>query len=172
MTTLAASNITASSALLYAAVNPNNELTTNVFWANTNLSVSGTYYNVGTVIVPAGSSPVTVSNLVTGLLPGEPYTYFVAATNGAGSNTGTPANFTTKVNLGGTTLNADHNLAFTFTSAPGASPGSLMVYGTTNLNPALWQNLGAAQETATPGIYTFTDTQTTNRPQQFYKVGP
>ena len=175
VTSLTASNITASSAKLYATVNPNGSQTTNIFWANTNIiSAPGTYYNVGTVILPAGSSPVTVSSLVTGLLSGENYSYYLDATNSVGGYDGSSssANFTTLVNLGAVTF-IGANLQFSFTSAPNAA-ASLTVWGTTNLTPPIvWQNLGNPSENPSgSGQYKFIDVNaaSVNGSQRFYKV--
>jgi hypothetical protein len=175
VTALTVSNLTSSSALLYAVVSPNGALTTNAFFCNTNLSAPGTYYNVGSVIVPAGTSPVSVSNLLAALLPGEKYNFYVEATNSAGVYDGSslPVSFTTLVNLGAVTLNGG-NLTFGFASAPGAS-AALTVWGTTNLALPFnqWQNLGHPTE-ITSGRYQFIDVNTAalNGPQRFYKVTP
>jgi hypothetical protein len=86
---------------------------------------------------------VTVSSLVTGLLSGENYSYYLDATNSVGGYDGSSssANFTTLVNLGAVTF-IGANLQFSFTSAPNAAT-SLTVWGTTNLTPPIvWQNFG------------------------------
>jgi hypothetical protein len=77
----------------------------------------------------------------------------------------------TQPTLGGvvyTSGGVNAGFQFTFTNAPGAS-SQFTVWGTTNLVPASWQNLGHPTE-ASSGQYQFTDSQATNRPQQFYKV--
>ncbi len=59
-------------------------------------------------------------------------------------------------------------MQFTFTNTPGVS-ASFTVWGTTNLTPAAWQNLGHPTE-GVAGQYQFIDASATNRAQRFYRV--
>jgi hypothetical protein len=94
----------------------------------------------------------------------------VAIDNVSFSSTPTPVAVTQPV-LNSTTYiqsGASAGLRFGFANTPGAD-WQFTVWGTTNLAPASWQNLGHPIENPA-GQYQFTDSQATNKPQQFYKV--
>ncbi len=87
VTTLAPTKVTPTKATLNATVNPNQVETTVTFY------VGGTA--VGSVTVPAGTEPTTVSfDYNAGIIPGQAITYTTSATNLANQNgTGTDLNF-------------------------------------------------------------------------------
>ena len=172
VTMLAASNITAGSAILFAAVNPEGELTTNAFFCNTNPAASGTYYEVGTMILPAGQVAVSVSNLVAGLLPGKNYNFYLDASNSVGlyNGSGAMGNFTTLAItpplLAGVKVNSG-SFGFAFTNTTGAS---FSVLATNNLTAprATWPVVGHAFESpAGSGNYQYSSPAATN-PMGFY----
>ena len=172
VTMLAASNITAGSAILFAWVNPQGAPTTNAFFCNTNPGASATYYNVGTILLPAGQVPVSISNLVAGLLPGKNYNYYVDAGNSVGlyDGSGAMGSFTTLAIapplLAGVQFNGS-NFGFAFTNTTGAS---FSVLATNDLTAprATWPVVGQAIESpAGSGNFQFADPVATN-PVTFY----
>ncbi len=162
VTTLPASNITVSSARLNATVNPNTAATTYWFQYGTNTNYGSV--TAATNLV-AGSSPVAVSNLLTGLLQGTTYHYQIVASNFVGTSFGSDATFTTQAvtpprvvgsGIGG------NSFVLNFTNATGASFSVLA----TN-NPAApvstWPVIGHAVENpAGSGAYSFTNSLATN----------
>jgi len=96
-TTDSVSSVTDSSAVLYGAVNPGGEATEIQF----RYHPSGSPSQADTVLAAespvAGTEDEVVSASVTGLPPGEDYTYQVLASNSVGSNTGGERSFRTGV---------------------------------------------------------------------------
>jgi hypothetical protein len=92
VTAESATSVTASNATLSASVNPGGLATSYYF-------EYGTTTNYGSVTttntLAAGNSSITVSNALSGLLPGTLYHYQVVATNSAGPGLGGDATFTT-----------------------------------------------------------------------------
>jgi hypothetical protein len=167
VTTLVASNITASSAALNATVNPNGGSTAYWFQYGTNASY-GSFTATNTL--PTGSSPASVTNLINGLLQGTVYHYQIVATNIAGASPGADANFITLAvtppQLVGVALSGGA-FKFSFTNATGAS---FSVLATNNISAPLtnWPVVGQAVENpAGSGNYQFTNLPATNA-QQFY----
>ena len=162
--TLTVSNITASSATLDATVNPNGAATAYWFKYGTTTSYGSL---TATNSVGSGSSPVTVTNLISGLLQGTVYHYQIVATNLAGLVTNVDANFTTLVvtppQLGSVIISAVGGaFHFSFTNATGAS---FSVLATNNLTiPATnWPVIGHPIESpAGSGNYQFTNSSTAN----------
>ena len=90
--TLTASNVSYTTATLDASVNPSNSLT--AYWFN--YGTTGSYGSSSpTNTLAAGVSAVTVTNLLTGLLPDTTYHYQVVATNQAGTVSGSDISFKT-----------------------------------------------------------------------------
>ena len=94
VTTLAATNITSTSATVNGSANPNGLATTYSFQYGPTTSYGST-----SSVVSAGSGivPVAVSNNLAGLTPGVLYHFRVVAGNGAGTNAGGDLTFTTGV---------------------------------------------------------------------------
>ena len=166
VTNTAATKITASSAQLNAIVNPDNGATAYWFQYGTNTSY-GKFTPTNTLAVVSG--PVSVANVVTGLLQGTVYHYQIVATNLAGTSLATDTNFSTLVvtppNLGGTAFKAGA-FRLAFTNATGAS---FSVLATNNLTSPItnWPVVGHAVESpAGSGNYQFTNSPATN--VQFY----
>ena len=167
VTTLTASNLTASAATLAASVNPNGAATT--YWFN--YGTTAAYGSVtGTNNLAAGASPSVVTGALTGLLQGTTYHYQIVAANPTGTSAGADATFTalsvTPPNLSGVTIGSG---AFTinFTNATGAS---FSVLATNNLTApkATWPVVGQAIESpAGSGNYRFTNS-TPNSAALFY----
>ena len=87
VTTLPASEPTLTSATLNGTVNPNGSDTRAWFEWGTDVNLS-TFSSTPEQAVGAGTAPVTVTALLTGLQPGTPYYYRAAARNGAGTSQG------------------------------------------------------------------------------------
>jgi hypothetical protein len=151
---------------LNAIVNPDNGATAYWFQYGTNTSY-GKFTPTNTLAVVSG--PVSVANVVTGLLQGTVYHYQIVATNLAGTSLATDTNFSTLVvtppNLGGTAFKAGA-FRLAFTNATGAS---FSVLATNNLTSPItnWPVVGHAVESpAGSGNYQFTNSPATN--VQFY----
>jgi hypothetical protein len=92
VTTLAATSVIAGSATLNGSVNPNGVATTAYFqWGTT------TSYGNSTAgqLLPAGSSTLPLSAIISGLQSNMTYHYQIVAVNGAGTSYGNDISFTT-----------------------------------------------------------------------------
>jgi hypothetical protein len=164
--TLTASNITAVSATMNASINPNGNAT--AYWFQYGPTAS--YGSVtATNTLAAGSSPVIVTGLLTGLSQGTIYHYQIVAANAVATTLGLDRSFTTLAvtppRLNGTAFNGG-TFRLAFTNAPGAS---FSVLATNNLAApiASWPVVGQAIESPVgSGNYQFTNSPATNR--QFY----
>jgi uncharacterized repeat protein (TIGR03803 family) len=96
-TTLAATNVTATSATLNATVNPNGAPTTAQFQSGTSISY-GTNTPV-TLTTPNGTTAENVSLNLTGLTPSTTYHYRISTNNLGGTINGTNVTFTTPSNV-------------------------------------------------------------------------
>ncbi|HEV2691301.1 MAG TPA: hypothetical protein VG347_00235, partial [Verrucomicrobiae bacterium] len=160
--TLTASNITVGSATLNASINPGGAATTYWFRYGTTTGY-GSFSATNTLA--AGSSPVTVTAPLTGLLQGTTYHFLVVATNSGGTSSATDASFTTlpvtPPNVGGLNVSGGA-FRLAFTNATGAS---FSVLATNNLTApkSTWPVVGQAVESpAGSGSYQFTNTEATN----------
>ena len=160
---LTVSNITASSATLDATVNPKGGATAYWFKYGTNTSYGRL---TATNSVGSGSSPVTVTNLIAGLLQGTVYHYQIVATNVAGASSNSDASFTTLAvtppQLGSVIMGAGGSFKFSFTNATGAS---FSVLATNNVAAPRtnWPVVGQATESpAGSGTYRFTNSSAAN----------
>jgi hypothetical protein len=160
--TLTASNITASSATMDASVNPNGNAT--AYWFE--YGPTAGYGSVtATNTLAAGSSPVIVIALLTGLSQGTVYHYQIVATNSISTSSGSDSVFATLAvtppkMTGATVLQG--GFQFSFTNATGAS---FSVLATNNVAAprANWPVVGHATESpAGSGIYQFTNSSATN----------
>ena len=165
-TNTTATKITASSAQLNAIVNPDNGATAYWFQYGTNTSY-GKFTTTNILAVVSG--PVSVANLVTGLLQGTVYHYQIVATNLAGASLLTDTNFSTlavtQSILGGAAFSGGA-FRLALTNVTGAS---FSVLATNNLTSPItnWPVVGHAVESpAGSGKYQFTNSPATNR--QFY----
>ncbi len=87
VTTLAPQSIGATTATLRATVNPNHVETTVSFYVNSSFQ--------GSVVMPAGATPVTATLPVSGLSPSTSYSVYADATNAGGYDYGDNVSFTT-----------------------------------------------------------------------------
>jgi len=165
--TLAASNITAGSALFSGSVNPNGGTTAYWFQYGANTSY-GSF-----TVTNSASSTGTFGIVVPNLLQGRTYHYQLVATNSAGTGLGGDISFNTlavtptQFGSGSGIISGGGSVPFqfSFTNTPGAS---FSVLATTNVALPLnqWSNLGSATEVS-PGNYQFSDPNATNA-AQFY----
>jgi hypothetical protein len=92
VTTLPASSITATNAILNGTVNPNGAATTAYF----QYGLTPSYGSFSpTNILPATNVALSVSNLLSGLTPGTTYYYQLVGSNSAGTVFGAQSSFTT-----------------------------------------------------------------------------
>ncbi len=92
VTTLAAGNIAATSAALFGTVNPEGAATG---WYFAYGLTTGYGSSTATTLLAAGSSTVSITNSIAGLLPGTTYHFQAVATDSLGTNYGTDMAFTT-----------------------------------------------------------------------------
>jgi hypothetical protein len=166
-TTLAASSVTAGTALLNASINPNGASTTVSFQYGTNTSYGS---STPVITLASGTTAVSTNAGVGGLLAGTTYHFRVVATNSAGPTLGSDMSFTTLAVTAPqltSVTNGNGAFGFAFANTPGAS---FTVWGSTNLAKPFsqWANLGPAS-VVSPGQYRFVDAHATNG-QLFYRV--
>jgi hypothetical protein len=154
-TTLSATNITQTSAVLRGKVNPNG-LSTDVDFASCDPSASPSYFlptplkNIG-----AGNAEITVTETLSGLTPGTTYSYCIRSVNSAGSQNGSCVSFTTSsgaVSAVLTTNKPDYSLGetvhFTLTNTGGSA-----ITGTMNNPWVIYKQVGFSWQTAyVPGV--------------------
>lgn len=171
VTTLAAANVTASSATALGMVNPNGSGTTYWFaWG------TSTNYDHRTLISDAGAgiSSLSANNVLSSLSTGATYYYRIEALNDFGLAWGSALSF---VASGSTLLNGQillsnpsRNPAGTFGFVVSNTSGlNLSVQVSTNL--VNWTTLGSLTESPTgSGMYHFTEGTSTNGSRRFYRV--
>lgn len=164
---LAAVNMTTNSAVLTAIVTPNVPAGTNISaWFEYGLTAS--YGNNSATNSVPGSSPVSVSNLVSGLQSGTTYHFRVDLEGaGFGLQTSADATFTTPVAppaIGNVSVPAAGSFLLQFS---GNTNASYTVLGSTNVGAPLsnWSVLGIPSNVN--NSYQFSDTNATNG-QEFY----
>ena len=162
-----AAALTSSNVVLNAVINPNGAAT---LWFY-QYGLTTNYGSFGlTNTLPAGTSAMAVSNVVTGLLAGTLYHYRVVAGNSAGLSTGLDATFTTIVIpsplLGAPAVLSDGAFRFSFANPADAS---FTVLGATDPARPLtnWDVLGSPQPVG-GNVYQFTDPTATNYARRFY----
>jgi hypothetical protein len=168
VSTLTASNITASSVTLAGSVNPNGSATS--YWFKYGLTTS--YGSLTpTNVVASGAGVTIITNLLSGLTQGTTYHYQLSASSAAGTATGTDKTFTTlKVtppNLSAQGGPGSGAFQLSFTNAAGAS---FSVLATNNLLAPRtnWPVVGHTIENPVgSGNYQYTNTAATNS-QLFY----
>jgi hypothetical protein len=160
-----ASMITPNGAMLKGSVNPNGAATSYYFQYGVTTNYGS--YSV-TNNLTAGTSPVAVNSILTGLFSDTPYHCQLVATNSAGSSAGTDQLFTTPAlsspDLSGLTVTFAGAFQFAFSSTPVASFTVLVSTNLTN-----WTVLGPATE-GPSGQYQFSDPQAADDAQRFYRV--
>jgi len=160
-TTLAATNVTATSATLNATVNPNGAPTTAQFQSGTSISY-GTNTPI-TLTTPNGTTTENVSLALTGLTPSTTYHYRISTNNLGGTINGTNVTFTTPSNVAalaslaisaGTLAPAFASGTLNYTADVPVSTASLNLTATAaNANATLkLRNNGAAWSTLTNAV--------------------
>ena len=136
-TTLAATNLTGTSATLNGQVNPNNCITTVSFdYGETTAYGQSVALSSGTV---SGYGLSNVSTLLSGLLPGKTYNYRIRTVNTSGTTLGTNSQFTTPcLSPSATTLGITNLTAGTVTLNAQVNPNGCVTtvyfdYGETTL---------------------------------------
>ena len=170
VSTLTASNITASSGTMDASVNPNGSTTT--YWFKYGAT---TGYGSSTITnsLPSGAGATIVTNVMTNLLQGTTYHYQINASSAASTAAGSDKSFTTLAvtppQLGSVIMSGGGgSFHFGFTNATGAT---FSVLATNSLTIPLtnWPVVGHPIESpAGSGNYLFTNSSTTNL--QFYRL--
>jgi hypothetical protein len=164
-----ASSVTAANATLNASVNPGGLATSYYFEYGTTTNYGS---DTATNTLAAGNSTMAVSYAIGGLLPGTLYHYQAVAGNNAGLDTGGDMSFTTAAVLppilGVAAASSNGAFQIKFNDTPGAN---FSVLATTNLVLPLsnWAIIGSVTEIAS-GQFQFSDTNTTNFSQRFYKT--
>jgi 6,7-dimethyl-8-ribityllumazine synthase len=133
-TTLAASGITATNALLNGTINPNGAATT--AWFRYGLTTSYGNYSA-TNSLPATNVALSVSNLISSLTPGTTYHFQLIASNSVGTNAGADLTFTaspvspTPTTLAASSINSTNATLNGTVNPNGASTKSYFRYGLT-----------------------------------------
>ena len=127
----------------------------------------------GTNIIAAGTNALTVTNLISGLLPGTLYHYRAYVTNGAGgANSPDTTVATTAITapvLGAMSVDTNGIFQCAFTSAPGAV-FEMLAATNVSLPRSNWTVVGTLTENP-PGQFKFVDDESsTNEPQEFYQI--
>jgi hypothetical protein len=162
-TTLAASSIFITQATFNGSVNPNGSAST--AWFNYGLN---TGYGNSTASIPLGSgtTPVLVTNMVTGLQQGTTYHCQIVASSANGTTTGNDATFTTLLPFSFTNITVQPGQ--TVLVQGNGSPGiTYSVQESTNL--PIWTPL--TQITAnTNGLFQFLATNSNSAPALFLRL--
>ncbi len=168
--TVAATGITSSNAILNAIINPGAGATSYYFEYGLNTNYGS--FTVTNSLVP-GTNSVSANATIASLSQGSRYHFRAVAANAAGRINGIGLTFTTAALANPPTLEqavilANGAFQFGFTNHPGVT---FTVIGATDLSLELsnWTVLGPAQEVS-PGQFQFSDSQSTNHPQRFYRV--
>lgn len=168
LTTLAATDVTATSAVLTASINPNGLPAAAAFqWgATTNYSLTTPTINLSPAILPR-----IVTYPLTSLAPATTYHFTIEASNNQGNANGTDVAFTTPDiprTITGIALVNHGEFQIQFA---GSQTASYTVVATTD--PTLpvinWKVLGPCTQIA-PGVFQFTDLQVPGNPLRFYSV--
>jgi len=169
VSTLTASNITASSATLDASVNPNGSTTT--YWFKYGATTS---YGSSTITnsLASGAGATIVTNLMTNLLQGTTYHYQINASSAASTAAGSDKSLTTLAvtppQLGSAVMSVGGLFHFGFTNATGAS-FSVLATNSLTIPVTNWPVVGHTIESpAGSGNYLYTNSSTTNL--QFYRL--
>ncbi len=158
---------------------------TNIFEINKTLATNDTIAGLTSVIY--GGSLI-VTNLAGTLAPGDSFKLFTSTNySGSFSSLALPAVgtglvwkndllvdgsiqviSTASIQINGAMITSGGAFQLSFTNTPGTS---FSVVASTNISLPLsnWTSLGSVTETA-PGQFQFTDSQTTNFPQRFYRI--
>lgn len=164
VTTLAASSVASTSAVLNASVNAN--YVTTRAWFEWGLTTN--YGNItSSRLIGKGGSDVTTNALITGLTPGALYHFRAVATNSLGTNYGDDRVFTwlnTRPRITAWERESDGSYRLRFTATSGQA---YRIDGATDL-PA-WVELGVARDLGN-GLFEFVDANAGRMPRRFYRV--
>ena len=164
VTTLAASSVASTSAVLNASINANYVTTRAWFeWGTT------TNYGASTPprLIGKGGGDVTTNALITGLTAGTLYHFRAVATNSLGTNYGDDRVFmwlNTRPQITAWERQADGSYRLRFTATSGQA---YRIDASTDL-PS-WGELGVAQDLGN-GLFEFVDANAGRIPRRFYRV--
>jgi hypothetical protein len=160
-TTLAASSITATGAVLNGVINPNGLLTRMWFeWGTTtNYGNRTTARNVG-----SGIEGLMTNASAVGLAPGTFYHYRAVATNSLGAALGADQTFATRIQIASIMRQVDGSYRIRFMGIAGRL---YRVDASTSLTS--WSDLGAATDLGN-GSFEFVDANATSFQQRFYRI--
>jgi len=166
--TLAATSIGPTNATLNASVNPNGLAA--AAWFQFGLTTNYGSFSA-TNSLAATNVAILTNAIVNSLSPGTLYHFRAVATNSAGTTNGSDLTFTT-VAIPPPLLNnlavTNGQFRFAFTNTAGQT--FTVIAATTAMLPVTnWTLLGPATESP-PGQFQFTDPQTTNYLERFYRV--
>jgi hypothetical protein len=164
VTTLAASSVASTSAVLNASINANYVTTRAWFdWGTTTNYVA----NTPPRLIGKGGSDVAANALITGLTAGTLYHFRAVATNSLGTNYGDDRVFTwlnTRPRITAWERQSDGSYRLRFTATSGQA---YRIDGSTEL-PA-WIELGVARDLG-GGLFEFVDANAGRIPRRFYRV--
>ena len=165
VTTLAASNLTVSTATLNGWVNPDGSVTFAWFkyGASTNYGGLTTPTNIG-----SGGNSVSLAAALTNLVAGGTYHYQLVASNTVGTTAGGDLAFTLLQPPPPSVSSANllHNGSFTLQFSGGPNRGYALQVST---NLTTWTNLTNLTAGAN-GVFSYTDTNTANYHTRFYRL--
>jgi hypothetical protein len=164
VTTLAASNVTMTSATLRAQVNPNGLQSR--FWFEWGTTTNYTATNTARLL-SAGTIAITTNVTLNVFMPGSNYHFRAVATNTLGKTFGADQMFewsNSQPLITGPSLQTNGNFQLQFTGSPSQL---YTVQGSTTLTN--WTDLGTATDLG-GGLFQFIHTATGGAPYRFYKV--
>ena len=154
-------NLSTNSAVLTATIVPNNQATTARFYYENAVNGFGTDFQT----FSGSLSNIVMTALVTNLIPGTTYNFYLVAENGLGTTVSPHVAFQTPVppfKVTSTAVQANGRFSFQFNGLANASYTVLL---STNLST--WDVIGTATQVS-PGSFQFIDTGSTNQTKRFY----
>ncbi len=164
VTTLPATEVTSTSAVLNGTVNPNGGAATAWFEWGTNTSYGQTTPIIG---VGSGDTALPVNAQISGLSPGVAYHFRLGASSNLGTNHGSDRVFqwsNTRPTLGTVSRLPDGTIRLQFTG----TPGQLYVIDA-SIDLVAWTAIGTATDQGN-GSFTFEDDEAAGLAMRFYRL--